>query len=139
MESTILISTDKAKPDISLIHDFLSNESYWAKDHSMDTVKKSIENSLCFGVYHDNKQVGFARVVTDYAVFTWIMDVFIIREYRGKGLGKKLMAAIMQHESLQHLQRWGLGTEDAHGLYKHYGFKPLSKPQNMMEVVNKAK
>ncbi len=128
------ISTNKTRLDINLIHNYLSNESYWAKGRDIDIVKRSIDNSLCFGVFNDNGQIGFARVVTDYAVFAWIMDVFILKDYRGNGYGKKLMSAIMTHENLQNLQRWGLGTDDAHGLYKQFGFKPLRKPQNMMEI-----
>lgn len=134
MNSLIQISTDKSKLDIILIHNYLCNESYWAKGRTFETVAKSIENSLCFGVYLDEKQIGFARVVTDYAVFAWIMDVFIFKDYRGNGYSKKLMNAIMTHENLQNLQRWGLGTDDAHGLYEQFGFKQLSKPQNMMEI-----
>lgn len=133
----IHISTDKKGLDIVLIHGYLSKESYWAIGRDIEIVKRSIENSLCFGVYEGEKQIGFARVVSDYAVFAWIMDVFIHKDYRGKGYGKKLMNAIMSHDKLQNLQRWGLGTEDAHGLYEQYGFKPLSKPQNMMEIKNK--
>jgi GNAT superfamily N-acetyltransferase len=134
MDDTFEISTDKSKLDIELIHHYLSNESYWAKGRSIETVVKSIENSLCFGVFCDNKQVGFARVVSDYAVFAWIMDVFILENYRNRGLGKELIKRIVNHENLQNLQRWGLGTEDAHGLYEKFGFKPLSKPENMMEM-----
>ncbi len=84
-----------------------------------------------------NKQVGFARVITDYAVFAWILDVFILKEYREKGYGKQLIQTIMTNDQLQNLRRWGLGTDDAHGLYHQYGFKPLSKPQNMLEIINK--
>jgi GNAT superfamily N-acetyltransferase len=135
----IQISTDKQKLNIDLIHSYLSRESYWAKDRDMEIVKTSIDNSLCFGVYLENKQIGFARVVSDYSVFAWIMDVFILEDYRGNGYGKNLMSAIMAHEKLQNLQRWGLGTEDAHGLYEQFGFKPLSKPQNMMEISKRMK
>ena len=81
----------------------------------------------------DNKQVGFARVITDYAVFAWLLDVFILENYRGKGLGKMLISAILEHDSLKGLKRWGLGTKDAHGLYEKYGFRALSKPERMME------
>lgn len=130
----ILVSTDKFKLDIDLIHNFLSQESYWAQERSLEKIKCSIENSLCFGVYENDKQVGFARVVSDYAIFAWILDVFILKECRGKGYGKILMRTIMSHEKLQNLQRWGLGTDDAHGLYKQFGFSSLSKPQNMMEI-----
>lgn len=130
----IKISTDKKKLDIDLIHEFLSKQSYWAKGRDIEIVKRSIENSLCFGVYSDDTQIGFARVVTDYAVFAWLLDVFILENYRGKGYGKMLMKAIMSHDKLQNLQRWGLGTDDAHGLYKQFGFKPLRNPGNMMEI-----
>ncbi len=130
----IQISTNKKKLDIKLIHEFLSKESYWAKGRDIEVVKRSIENSLCFGVYDDEKQIGFARVVTDFAIFAWLLDVFILENYRGKGYGKMLMKAIMSHDKLQNLQRWGLGTDDAHGLYEQFGFKPLRKPGNMMEI-----
>ncbi len=135
MESTIHISTDKSLIDVNTVYDFLSVQSYWAKGRSMATIQRSIENSLCFGVYMDGKQVGFARVVTDYAVFAWIMDVFIDPNYRGKGLGKKLIEAIKTHKDLQTLYRWGLTTTDAHGLYQQFGFKPLSMPYKMMEIL----
>jgi GNAT superfamily N-acetyltransferase len=137
MNSIIQISTDKSKLDIKLIHNYLSNDSYWAKGRTIETVVKSIENSLCFVVYYDVKQICFARVVTDYAVFGWILDVFILKDYRGNGYSKKLMHAIMTHKKLQNFQRWGLGTDDAHRLYEKFGFKPLSKPQNMMEIKRK--
>jgi GNAT superfamily N-acetyltransferase len=136
-ESNFRISTEKSELDVVVIHHYLSTQSYWAKGRSVETVKKSIENSLCFGVYHGSKQVGFARVVSDYAIFAWIMDVFILPEYRGRGYSKELMRAIMGHEKLQNLQRWGLGTEDAHGLYAQFGFSPIAKPANLMEIVRK--
>lgn len=136
MNGDFYISTDKSQLDKSLIIDFLSNYSYWAQGRSRQTIEKSIEHSLCFGVFtSENKQVGFARVVTDYAVFAWLLDVFIIEDFRGKGLGKMLMSAIMIHEDLQGLKRWGLGTRDAHSLYEKYGFTPLSRPAIMMERV----
>ncbi len=130
----IEISTDKDKLDINIIYNYLSKESYWAQNRSIDIIKKSIENSLCFGVYLDNNQIGFARIVTDYAIFAWVMDVFILPEYQGKGYGKQLINTIMNHEQLQNLKRWGLNTNDAHGLYNQYGFKPLSNPDIMMEL-----
>ena len=135
MNRKVNISTDKTKLDIQLIHDFLIHDSYWAKDRTLETVVKSVDNSLCFGVYLEDNQIGFARVVTDFAVFAWIMDVFILEKHRGKGYGKELMKSIVTHESLQSLKRWGLGTDDAHGLYKQFGFKSLSKPENMMEII----
>ena len=127
-------STDKSKLDIDLIADFLSNRSYWARGRSREKIERSIRNTLCFGVYDENnKQVGFARVLSDFAVFAWIMDVFILEQYRGRGLGKLLMKAIMEHADLQGLERWGLGTKDAHGLYAQFGFKPLKTPETKME------
>jgi len=136
MNGNFYISTDKTQLDKNLITDFLSNHSYWAQGRSEQTIEKSIENSLCFGVFtSENKQVGFARVVTDYAVFAWLLDVFILEDFRGRGLGKMLMSAIMTREDLQGLKRWGLGTRDAHGLYEKYGFTSLSKPEIMMERV----
>ncbi|MCW3105881.1 MAG: GCN5-related N-acetyltransferase [Segetibacter sp.] len=134
MENNFYISTDKSKLDVNLISDFLSNRSYWAKGRSKETIEKSINNSICFGVYNSmHEQVGFARVVTDFAVLAWLMDVFILEEYRGKGLGKMLMKEIMAFNELQGIKKWGLGTRDAHGLYEKFGFKSLSKPETMME------
>jgi len=134
------ISTDKDKLDVIAIHDFLTNRSYWAIGRSFETVKRSIENSICFGVYDSSdKLVGFARVLTDYAVFAYIMDVFILEDYRKQGLGKQLMSAIMQHSELQGLKRIMLATNDAHELYEKYGFKRTVTPEKIMEIVNKPK
>jgi GNAT superfamily N-acetyltransferase len=136
MEPTFYISTDKSTLNADMIWDYLANHSYWANGRTKETVEITIENSLCFGVYNsDSIQVGFARVVTDYAVFAWLMDVFILPEVQDQGLGKLLMAEIMAHKDLQQLKRWGLATNDAHGLYEKFGFKQLSKPQNMMEFI----
>ena len=136
--NNFFISTDKSRLDLGLIKDFLNTESYWAVGRSVERIERSIRNSLCFGVFTDqNEQVGFARVVSDFAVFAWIMDLFILEEYRGKGLSKLLMTEIMAHPDLQGLQRWGLGTNDAHGLYEKFGFRKISKPEIMMEIVNK--
>lgn len=127
-------STDKSKLDINMIVEFLSKRSYWAKGRSREKIVTSIENSLCFGVYSDNnEQLGFARVLSDFAVFAWIMDVFILEEHRKKGLSKLLMTAIMEHPDLQGLERWGLGTKDAHGLYEQFGFRRLKTPETKME------
>lgn len=132
------ISTDKNLLDIGIIHDYLSNRSYWAKGRSIETVKRSVENSLCFGVYHNSgKMVGFARVLTDYAVFAYLMDVFILEEYRKLGLAKELMKSIMNHPDLQQLQRFMLATSDAHKLYEQFGFSVTATPEKMMEIVNK--
>lgn len=136
MNNKFYISTDKDKLDVKLILDFLNNDSYWAKGRSIETIQKSIENSLCFGIYKDSQQIGFARVVTDYSVFAWILDVFILKEFREQGLGVKLMESIMNHEELQNLQRWGLATDDAHGLYEKFGFELIQRPEIFMEFVS---
>lgn len=137
MASEFHISTDKTKLDLSLIVDFLQHKSYWATTRSQVTIEISIANSFCFGVFNQkNQQVGFARVITDYAVFAWLLDVFILEDYRGKGLGKLLMQAVMTHPDLQGLKRWGLGTNDAHGLYSQFGFTALSHPEIMMEKIH---
>lgn len=135
MDKEFYISTDKTKLNIEVIHNFLVNQSYWAKNRSLETVKKSIEHSLCFGLYHNDQQIGFGRVATDYAVFAWILDVFIIDNYRGRGLSKKLMEAIMSNAKLKGLQRWGLATNDAHGLYEQFGFHKCINPEIFMEKV----
>ena len=130
-------STDKSKLDIDMIEDFLSRRSYWAKGRTRAKIVTSIGNSMCFGVYDENdRQVGFARVLSDYAVFAWIMDVFILEDFRGRGLGKLLMRAITDHPDLQGLERWGLGTKDAHGLYEQFGFGKLKTPETKMEKTN---
>jgi GNAT superfamily N-acetyltransferase len=129
------ISTDKSRLDVPVICDFLANSSYWARNVPLSTVQKSIENSLCFGIYDDgDRQVGFARVITDYAVFAYLADVFILEPYRGRGLAKWLIACIVSNPELQDLRRWMLATKDAHGLYAQYGFNPLSKPERFMEA-----
>jgi len=130
------ISTDSSRLNLEIIHHYLSEESYWAKNIPFETVKKSVENSLCFGLYHHNKhslpvarQVGFARLITDKATFAYLADVFILEEYRGKGLSKFLMATIHAHPELQTLRRWMLGTRDAHGLYAQFGWVPFAEEQ----------
>lgn len=120
-----------------VIQEFLANESYWAQGIPRSILEKCIENSLCFGVYdQEGKQVGFARVVTDYATYAYIADVFILEAQRGLGLSKWLMECIMSHPDLQGLRRWNLATRDAHGLYARYGFTPLRFPERWMEVLN---
>jgi GNAT superfamily N-acetyltransferase len=117
-----LISTDPSLLEVDVIYNYLSGESYWAKNIPRDVVEKSIANSLCFGLYHHNKQIGFARLITDKATFAYLADVFIISEYRGKGLSKWLIQVIHAHPELQGLRRWVLGTRDAHGLYEQFGW-----------------
>lgn len=127
------ISTDRARLDIAVIHNFLTTDSYWAQGRTVETIKRSIENSLNFGVYHRQQQVGFARVVTDYATFAWLADVFVFDEYRGRGLGKWLVEVILSHPELQGFRRWVLATKDAHELYRRFGFIELKRPERWME------
>lgn len=131
------ISTDKQKLDVRLIHEFLSEQSYWAKGIGRDIVEKSIENSFCFGVFADDYQIGFARVISDHTTFAYLADVFILPEYRNLGLSKKLVKEIMEHPELQNLRRWMLATADAHTLYAQFGFTALASPEKMMEIVKK--
>lgn len=137
MKHAFYISNDKSKLNVELIHQYLSNDSYWAKGRSVEVVRRSIQNSICFGVYKGDDQVGFARVVSDQAVFAWILDVFVLQSYRKHGLGRLLMEAIMDHPDLQNLQRWGLATDDAHGLYEQFGFNRIQRPEIFMEKVTK--
>ena len=127
------ISTDRARLNLDLIHNYLSSESYWASGRSRDVVQRSIENSLSFGIYQGHEQVGFARIVTDYATFAWVADAFVLPEHRGRGLSKWLMEIIIAHPQLQGFRRWVLSTKDAHGLYEKFGFIPLNKPERWME------
>jgi GNAT superfamily N-acetyltransferase len=132
------ISTDKGALDIDFIHHYLSEASYWAKGRSKAIVQKSIEHSLCFGVYTSgHEQVGFARVLTDYSILFYLMDVFIIENHRKKGLSKYLMETIMNHPELQGFQRYMLATHDAHSLYSQFGFELIKHPEWFMEIVNK--
>jgi GNAT superfamily N-acetyltransferase len=116
-----------------LIHDYLSNTSYWATGRSLEVVQRSIENSLPFGIYKESEQVGFARVVTDYATFAWIADVFVLPGHRGHGLSKRMMEVMLSHPQLQGFRRWVLSTKDAHGLYERFGFIELHRPERWME------
>ena len=126
------ISTDRARLEIDLIHKYL-NESYWATGRLREVVERSIENSLPFGIYKGEEQVGFARIVTDYATFAWLADVFVLPEHRGYGLSKWLMEVIIAHPRLQGFRRWVLSTKDAHGLYERFGFIKLHRPERWME------
>lgn len=131
------ISCDPQKQDIETIHNFLTN-CYWSKGIDIETVKKAIENSLCFGAFDKNgKQIGFARLITDSATFAYLADVFVLEEFRGKGVSKAIMGAIEKHEVFPKLRRIMLATRDAHGLYEQYGFEMLSPPQInlMMQIV----
>lgn len=134
-EQGFIFSDDKLKLDPIAIHHYLSTQSYWAKDIPMEVVKTSIENSLCFGIYKETKQIGFARWITDKATFAYLADVYIEQEYRGLALSKKLMSFMLFHKDLQGLRRYMLATQDAHGLYAQFGFKPLENPDSLMAVV----
>ena len=125
------ISTDKKNLDITVIHDYLKN-AYWSKNKPKALVEKSIKGSVCFGVYHPEKQVGFARVITDLATFGYLADVFILPDYQGKGLGTWLIKTILDYPDFQEFRSWSLATKDAHGLYAKFGFKPLEQPERRM-------
>jgi GNAT superfamily N-acetyltransferase len=127
------ISTDKKRLDFHTIHDFIANQSYWAQGRSTETMQRALDNSLNFGLYKHNLQIGFARVVTDYATFAWIADVFVLPDYRGRGLSKWLLEVILAHPDLQAFRRWVLATKDAHTLYARFGFIPLHRPERWME------
>ena len=127
------ISTDKQRLDVAVVHRFLSEESYWAKNRTIEQTQTAIANSICFGVYVDGEMVGFARVVSDLATFAYIGDVFVLKDFRGRGLSKQLMLTIVEHPDLQNLRRWLLATRDAHGLYEQFGFAPLRFPERWME------
>ena len=130
------ISTDKNELNMGFIHGFLSKEAYWCMGIPLETVKRAIANSLCFGVYYGDEQVGFARVITDYATIAYLGDVFIVSAHRGKGLSKRMMETIMGHPELQGLRRWILLTADAHELYRQFGGKDIKSPEKWMEVVD---
>jgi GNAT superfamily N-acetyltransferase len=130
-----LITTDRARLNLDVIHGFLTN-CYWCKGISRELVARSIEHSLCFGIYDKDAQVGFARVISDFATHAYIGDVFVLESYRGRGLSKWLMECILRHPQLQGLRRWSLVTGDAHGLYSQFGFTPLQAPERWMEIHN---
>jgi len=135
IENGFIFSDKKELLQLEAIHHYLSNESYWAKNIPFDTVKRSVENALCFGIYKNSKQVGFARWITDKATFAWLCDVYIEEEFRGLGLSKKLMAFMIFHPDLQGLRRYQLATLDAHGLYEQFGFSALQNPERQMGIV----
>jgi N-acetylglutamate synthase-like GNAT family acetyltransferase len=131
----LLISTDPSRLDLDAITDMLSR-AYWAKDRTREIIVRAMQNSLVFGVYDGNRQIGLARVVSDYATFAWLCDVFIHEDYRQRGIGKWLMETILAHPDLHGLRRFLLITRDAHGLYSQYGFTPLQNPDRWMEKIN---
>lgn len=127
------ISTDRERLEIDVIHKFLSEESYWARERTREQTETAIKNSLPFGVYQGDRLIGFARVVTDYATFAYLGDVFILEEFRGRGVSKWLMDVIVNHPDLQNFRRWILATRDAHSLYEKFGFSALKHPTRWME------
>jgi GNAT superfamily N-acetyltransferase len=129
------ISTDPLRLDLPLIHQMLRT-SYWAEGRQLNVVERSVRHSLCFGVYNSGRQVAFARVVSDRAVFAYLMDVFVVPEFRGRGISKALMRAILDHAELQNLRLFMLATRDAHGLYEKFGFRPLAEPGRLMAILN---
>ena len=126
------ISDDKSRLDLKLIHQIISN-SYWAKGRSFEEVKRSIDNSICYGIYIADKQVGFARVLTDFVTIAYLMDVFIIEEYRGQGLSKKLLKRVLNDQQFNSVKKWVLATKDAHSLYKKFGFHEMKNSGKYME------
>ena len=132
-ENEYEITTDRARLDIGFIHEFLAN-TYWARGIPRSVVERSIQNSLAFGAFHGQRQVGFGRVITDFATFAYIGDVFVVPEHRGRGLAKLLMRAILSHPDLQGLRRLLLATRDAHGLYEQFGFKALTEFDHFMTI-----
>ena len=131
------ISTNKSRLDISAIHHFLSTEAYWSLNIPFETVKKSIDHSLNFGLYHNEQQIGFARIISDFSTIAYLGDVYVLPEFRGLGLSKWLMETITSFPELQGLRRWILLTGDAHGLYKQFGWKDISNHERWMELHNK--
>ena len=132
-ELEYLITTNQEQFDLEVIHGFLATQSEWAKAIPRARLEKSLRNSLCFGLFHDDRQIGFARVISDLATIAYLGDVFVLPEYRGRGLSKWLMECVCSHPDLQSLRRWILVTEDAHGLYRRYGFSQLAHPEGYME------
>jgi GNAT superfamily N-acetyltransferase len=128
----ILVSTDQARLDIETIHGFLTG-AYWAQGVPREVVERSIRHSICFGAFDGDRQVGFARVITDRATFAYVADVFVLPSHRGQNIGKHLMACINSHPELQNLRLWALFTRDAHGLYRQYGFREARYPDRLME------
>jgi N-acetylglutamate synthase-like GNAT family acetyltransferase len=131
----LLISTDPARLDLDAIADMLSR-AYWAKGRKPEVIARSIQHSLVFGIYDGAKQIGFARVISDYTTFAWLCDVIIHEDYRGSGLGKWLVETILSHPELKDVARFRLVTQDAHGLYAQYGFNPIPNPEQWMEKLN---
>ena len=132
---SIVVSTDQSRLDLAMIHAFLANESYWVPGISRANVENSIKHSLCFGVYVDGRQAAFARVVTDFVRFAHVLDVFVLKEFRGRGFGKLLVRTMLAHPDLSTIIRFTLGTADAQGLYAQFGFSAPANPERQMELL----
>ena len=130
------ITTDKSRLDLNAVHQYLSKQSYWSPNIPLETVQNAAAHSLTFAVLHGDEQVGYARIISDYSIFAYLGDVYILEAHQGQGLSKWLMETIMGHPDLQNLRRWILATRDAHGLYAQYGWKPIANPSIWMEVHN---
>jgi len=130
-----VVSTDPSRLNLAWVHGYLTHGSYWARGISEQVFNKSVENSLCFGVYDPVEQVGFGRVISDFATFAYLADVFVAQKVQGGGLGKWLVQCMLAYPELQGLRRWMLATRDAHGLYEQFGFKPVENPENLMEIM----
>ena len=130
-----IVSSDKSKLNVDVVYEFLTN-SYWAAGRSREAVEKTINSSICFGIYNGNDQAGYARVLTDFITIAYIADVFVLEKFRGIGLGKKLIGSILSYPGLEGVKKWMLATNDAHGLYSQFGFKSLSRPEKYMELLN---
>lgn len=130
------VSTDQKKLDLDVIHTYLSEESYWARGIPRKTVERSLRNSLCFGLYHSGRQIGLARAISDFSTLAYLGDVFVLFDYRGKGLAKWLLECVFDHPDLQHLRRWILITRHTHDFYRHFGFRDLTRPASYMELHN---
>jgi GNAT superfamily N-acetyltransferase len=128
------VSSDPERLQLDVIHGYLSRRSYWAAGIPRDVVQRALRGSLCFGLYDDDRQIGFSRVVTDRATFAYLADVFVLEEYRHRGLGNWMIGCVLAHPDLQGLRRFHLGTRDAHALYARHGFVPLKNPSRFMEI-----
>ena len=133
IRGSYVLSSNPGRMDIAAIHNFLKS-SYWSKDIPREIVERAVTNSLSFGIFHENEQIGFARVITDKATFAYLCDVYVLESYRGQGLGSWLMESVMQHPEMQSLRRFGLVTKDAHELYRRFGFSELKNPAGHMEI-----
>jgi GNAT superfamily N-acetyltransferase len=134
--SEVIIKTGKENMDVTMVHRFLSEDSYWAKDISYEWVERSLSNSFCIGAFVNDEQVAFGRVITDYYTFGWFADFFVLPAYRGEGISKKILSHIMEQPWSKRLRRMMLNTSDAHGLYRQFQFKDLANPSNILEISN---